>query len=85
MYGYVRIRVPGSCVLYTSILACFELCISQKVYILGPEPMVWPVRFWPDHFLLGARPLYIVNAWDWHLHATKPLELNALITSLEKN
>ena len=29
----------------------------------GPEPTVWPVRFWPDHFLLGARTL-LVNAWD---------------------
>ena len=32
----------------------------------GPEPMVRPVRFWPDHFLLGVCPL-LVNAWDWHL------------------
>ena len=32
----------------------------------GPEPTVRPVRFWPDHFLLGARPL-LVNAWGWHL------------------
>ena len=22
----------------------------------GPEPMVRPVRFWPDHFLLGRTP-----------------------------
>ena len=36
----------------------------------GPEPTVRPVRFWPDHFLLGARPL-LVNAWDWHLQRNR--------------
>ena len=35
-----------------------------------PEPTVRPVRFWPDHFLLGARPL-LVNAWDWHLQRNR--------------
>ena len=28
-----------------------------KEHLSGPEPTVRPVRFWPDHFLLGARPL----------------------------
>ena len=37
-----------------------------QTYVSGPEPTVRPVRFWPDHFLLDARPL-LVNAWDWHL------------------
>ena len=32
----------------------------------GAEPTAQLVRFWPDHFILGARPL-LVNAWDWHL------------------
>ena len=50
----------------------------------GPEPTVRPVRFWPDHFLLGARPL-LVKCLGLAF-AMKPVELNALIinTSLEK-
>ena len=43
-----------------------SLIINGSQHIAGPEPTVRPVRFWPDHFLLGARPL-LVNAWDWHL------------------
>ena len=38
--------------------------------ISGPEPTVRPVRFWPDHFLLGARPV-LVNAWDRHLQQNR--------------
>ena len=39
--------------------------ITVLFHLTGPEPMVQLVRFWPDHFLLGARPL-LVNAWDRH-------------------
>ena len=30
----------------------------KSIQRTGPEPMVRPVRFWPDHFLLSGRPLY---------------------------
>ena len=52
----------------TIIAACVKLitiaCES------GPEPTVRPVRFWPDHFFLGAHPL-LVKAWDWHLQRNR--------------
>ena len=44
--------------------------IDVTTPIAGPEPTVRPVRFWPDHFLLDARPL-LVNAWDWHLQRNR--------------
>ena len=52
----------------------------------GLEPMVRPIRFWPGHFLLGARPL-LVNAWDYSIcKETTRTIINSLIinTSLEK-
>ena len=33
---------------------------SNGVHMLpGPEPIVWLVRFWPDHLSLGAHPLLV--------------------------
>ena len=37
--------------------------LSHTYLNAGPEPTVRPVRFWPNHFLLGAHPL-LVNVWD---------------------
>ena len=48
-----------------NVCSCYVFHL-HKLLQAGPEPTVWPVRFWPDHFLLGARPL-LVNAWDWAL------------------
>ena len=46
--------------------AMYFIYTLHKLLQAGPEPTVWSVRFWPGHFLLGARPL-LVNAWDWAL------------------
>ena len=47
-----------------------SLTVIPPSFKTGPEPMVRLVRFWPDHFLLGAFPL-LVNAWDWHLQQNR--------------
>ena len=50
---------------YVDIKSCLHTSACT-----GPEPTVRPVRFWPDHFFLGAHPL-LVNAWDWHLQRNR--------------
>ena len=46
-----------------NVCSCYVFHL-HKLLQAGPEPTVWPVRFWPDRFLLGTHPL-LVNAWDW--------------------
>ena len=49
--------------MYELIELDYRLAQTVIYNIIGPEPTVRLVRFWPDHFLLGARPV-LVNAWD---------------------
>ena len=57
------VKVYTQCLLKSQPIA---LAIGTMICCTGPEPTVQPVRFWPDHFLVGTRPL-LVNAWDLHL------------------
>ena len=71
----------GSKFLVDLFLESYTRCTTHNQ---GRSPTVRPVRFWPDHFFLGAHPL-LVKAWDWHLQRNRQ-KLNVLIinTSLEK-
>ena len=52
----------------------------NKGYIYtGPEPMVRPVRFWPDHFLPGVHSLLVANYCMGLAFTTKPLKQNSLV------
>ena len=60
--------------LSVKVFVCLVLCYYTINNDSGPEPRVRPVRFWPNHFLLGARPL-LVDAWDWLLQQNRSNEM----------